>query len=768
MKKSFLIGSLMLLCATLAQAQQKVYIQLNDTTIERYVWDVVDITFGEDNYELQSTAPDAPVDLGLKVLWAPFNLTATTTNPAYAGQTFTHFGWGDLTGINQSAELRYFPVNHPTANIVNDDTRDIAKKLWGDKWRLPTDKEIQELITKCEWTWGQDAEGNWGYTVTGPNGNEIFLPADGQRLKSEITGQSEIGSYWTGVYNTDDDTTAYSLTFNRTEQPSLEAIKRYYGLLIRPVYGEEGLEASSSVAMLNYRNDHESIYLNQANFRATYTLSGDADKADEYGLLWGSSSAQLQYGGSCNVEKGSETLQEGENVIDFYLAGLNDGSSYKVRPYVLVEGLPKYGEELTFKTASRFPEPAYVDMGLSVRWAEWDMGAQSTNDFGLYFGWGDVSGDMTSTNPYDYATGFTGTSISNTKFDVAHVKWGKKWRMPTEAEYEELFENCTWTWEERNSHTTGEKVRGYCLTSKISKNSIFLPAGGYYTGTKSDRVNSYVIYWTADMDTETSYPVYYRLAASPIRKTNPKTMRTLFRAVYAEPTDPSNYGGSGGTVTPDDPVDPIDDPIDDPVDDPVTPKITPGKAVDLGLSVKWANYNIGAASETEAGYYIAWADTVPREDFSRNSHIHYDVVNKTYDDLGKAFNANGDYTYDAARYLWGGTWRVPTEVEFSELWLECTWTWTTKNGVDGFTVKGPSGKSIFLPAAGYKSGATGSTKQDGIYGYYWSSSLNLRNTDYGLNFMFNSGLQSLEENPTANPMPGTYREWGLNIRPVCP
>ena len=50
MKKSFLIGSLMLLCATLAQAQQKVYIQLNDTTIERYVWDVVDITFGEDNY----------------------------------------------------------------------------------------------------------------------------------------------------------------------------------------------------------------------------------------------------------------------------------------------------------------------------------------------------------------------------------------------------------------------------------------------------------------------------------------------------------------------------------------------------------------------------------------------------------------------------------------------------------------------------------------------------------------------------------------------
>ena len=105
----------------------------------------------------------------------------------------------------------------------------------------------------------------------------------------------------------------------------------------------------------------------------------------------------------------------------------------------------------------------------------------------------------------------------------------------------------------------------------------------------------------------------------------------------------------------------------------------------------------------------------------------------------------------------------------SELWTKCTWTWTddyNKSGVPGFIVKGPSGKSIFLPAAGWKTGASGSLQQDGRYGAYWTSSLNLRNTDYGLNLQFNANSDPSDTN--ANPMPGLYREFGLTIRPVCP
>jgi hypothetical protein len=733
MKKSFCIGLLMMLCATLAQAQQKVYIQLNDTTIERYVWDVVDITFQSDDYELESAAPSATdaVDLGLSVKWAPINLTATTNNPDYEGVTFTHFGWGDVTGINQTDNLRYFPVTHPTANIVNDSSRDIAQKLWGDKWRLPTDKEMQDLIDKCEWTWKQDEEGNWGYLVEG-NGNSIFLPAGGQRLLEEIQDAQEKGYYWTGVYNRQDDETAFSLSFNETGQPSLEALKRYYGLLIRPVYGDEGLEVVQSIEMLNCNEDYLSNYLDQANFRATYTLTGDADKAGEYGVLYGKSTVSLQYGGSCSKAVGSGSLDIGANTAVFSLTGLDEETSYKARPYVLVEGVPVYGDELSFRTNSRFPEPNYVDMGGSVYWAEWDVGASSPNDLGLYYGWGALTDE-----PGDYVTGFTGESIAGTNYDVAHVKWGDGWRMPTFADFEELFANCNTPVRETRMTSTGASISGYSLTSKKTGNTIFFPAAGYYSGTTSGEVNRYVYFWTAEIDPEGTLPILCRFAASgPVSRPNNLHIRSQIRAVY---------------------------------DKSITPSVTPKNAVDLGLSVKWAQYNLGAKKATDAGYYISWGDTGEPEDgnYSKTSHIHYH--NGAYDDLGKDFNANGTYEWDAARKLLGSTWRVPTEKEMSELWTECTWTWTdnyNKSDVAGFIVKGPSGKSIFLPAAGWKTGKNGTLQQDGRYGSYWTSSLNLRNTDYGLNLQFSSALS--HDDPNANPLPGVYREFGLSIRPVCP
>ena len=141
----------------------------------------------------------------------------------------------------------------------------------------------------------------------------------------------------------------------------------------------------------------------------------------------------------------------------------------------------------------------------------------------------------------------------------------------------------------------------------------------------------------------------------------------------------------------------------------------------------------------------------------------------TYEDLGETFNANDNYEWDAARKILGSTWRVPTEKEMSELWTKCTWTWTdnyNKSNVPGFIITGPSGKSIFLPACGWKTGSSGTLQQKGRYGAYWTSSLNLRNTDYGLNLQFSVNLDPTDDN--ANPMPGIYREFGLTIRPVCP
>ena len=152
--------------------------------------------------------------------------------------------------------------------------------------------------------------------------------------------------------------------------------------------------------------------------------------------------------------------------------------------------------------------------------------------------------------------------------------------------------------------------------------------------------------------------------------------------------------------------------------------------VDLGLpsGIKWATCNVGATKPEEFGGYYAWGETTEKDDYiwetykwcngDRNSLTKY-CTDSYY---GKIDNrtqlAPAD---DVARIKWGGTWRMPTIEEIKELLNECTWQWTSRRGVDGYRVIGPNGKSIFLPAAGYRYG-TGVSRR-GSSGYYWSSSL---------------------------------------------
>ena len=84
--------------------------------------------------------------------------------------------------------------------------------------------------------------------------------------------------------------------------------------------------------------------------------------------------------------------------------------------------------------------------------------------------------------------------------------------------------------------------------------------------------------------------------------------------------------------------------------------------------------------------------------------------------------------YDAATANWGGNWRMPTKDELNELRTNCTWTWTTQNGVNGYKVEGLNGNHVFLPAAGLRSGS--SLNCAGSYGDYWSSTLG-DDYDYG-------------------------------------
>ena len=84
-----------------------------------------------------------------------------------------------------------------------------------------------------------------------------------------------------------------------------------------------------------------------------------------------------------------------------------------------------------------------------------------------------------------------GDIAGNSQYDTARAKWGSTWRMPTEKEFQELKDQCTWTWTSQGGHS------GYRVTSKTNGNSIFLPAAGVRGGKSLNNVGSFGNYWSA-------------------------------------------------------------------------------------------------------------------------------------------------------------------------------------------------------------------------------------------------------------------------------
>lgn len=144
--------------------------------------------------------------------------------------------------------------------------------------------------------------------------------------------------------------------------------------------------------------------------------------------------------------------------------------------------------------------------------------------------------------------------------------------------------------------------------------------------------------------------------------------------------------------------------------EPVAIGGTVGEIVDLGLSVKWANQNLGAASEEDLGKYFVFGETEPKTNYTWATYKWGEADALTKYQLSSVDSSVGnglrtlELSDDAARVNWGGRWRTPTQKEIIELIEKTTWTWKNVNGVNGHEVVGPNGNSIFIPAAGYQNG----------------------------------------------------------------
>lgn len=378
-----------------------------------------------------------------------------------------------------------------------------------------------------------------------------------------------------------------------------------------------------------------------------------------------------------------------------------------------------------------------VDLGLpsGTLWANMNVGATTETEFGSYYCWGDIA--ESGVNDYyiwfdtantlikkycssdnegywcDSSIPVDGKTVLDFADDAAFVHWGSDWRMPTPAQWQELMNSnyCTWTWTTRNN------VKGYLVTSKVSgytNNSIFLPAAWerYGSGYYYSQYEESGCYWSSSV--HISRPVcadYLEFSSSG------KNFSYIDR----------NYGLTVRAV--------------------YRPNPEGLEAVDLGLSVKWANMNVGASEPTGRGIYFGWGETLENNEYYKQSDSYNgfqgkDVyVSESYTwviNTNKYTSKSLEIVDDAARSCLKGTWRMPTQTELQELvdtksnTTNYTWTWYdgSSNKFNGSSMagwkiqskkSGTSGNYIFIPAAGYRSG-TGIYNSNSVCGC-WSSTL---------------------------------------------
>jgi len=190
----------------------------------------------------------AVVDLGLPsgVLWATCNVGASTpyedgdyfawgeTEPK-SSYDWSTYKWckGSYSTLTKYCTSSSYGYNGFTDNKdVLDAEDDAATANWGADHRMPTYAEFDELCNNCTWTW--DSTHN-GYTVTGTNGNSIFLPASGNRYGSSLYDHGSYGYYWSASLDSGNADFAYNLLFYSGGHYPYGSGRRYYGLSVRPV-----------------------------------------------------------------------------------------------------------------------------------------------------------------------------------------------------------------------------------------------------------------------------------------------------------------------------------------------------------------------------------------------------------------------------------------------------------------------------------------------------------------------------------------------------
>ena len=678
------------------------------------------------------------VDLGLPsgLKWATCNVGAVT--PEEYGD---YFAWGEVeTKANYTYQNYKWWTNGNYEQITkycsnhSYGTRDNKKELeasddaaaanWGEGWRIPTSTEFDELIDNCTWTWTtQNSVQGWKVSA---NGKSIFLPAAGS-FSNVLQYAGSNGAYWTCSNNVSQSYYSYALIFTNSVKACDKENFRYVGYSVRPVQGEKIVLSLATLTTTVATQITE----NSALVGGNVTADGNAT-VTERGVVYSTSS---------NPTIANNKLASGNGTGSFTctLTDLQDNTTYYVRAYATNSVGTAYGEEISFKT----------NVKKSLATLTTTAATQITENSALVGGNVTADGNATVTERGVVYSTSSNPTIANNKLASGSGTGSFTCTLT------DLQDNTTYyvrayatnsvgtAYGEEISFKTNVKKSLATLTTtaatQITANSALV--GGNVTADGNATVTERgVVYGTSSNPTIDGNKLASGNGTGSFTctLTGLQGNTTYYVRAYATNSVGTAYGAQISFTT--------------------IQKVY--EYVDLGLSVKWATCNVGADSPEDYGDHFAWGEVEPKSSYSWGNYKW--CTNGIYTQLTK-YKTNSalvlEAVDDAATVNWGEDWRMPTSAELKELIDNCTWAWTTQNGVNGWkvTAKGNS-NSIFLPAAGEFGNAL---QYVGNNATYWTSTNRGKNEyyyAYALTFSKSAYERSYEN----------FRSLGCSVRPVRP
>ena len=755
------------------------------------------------------------VDLGLPsgLKWANINVGSQT--PMDNGEFFS---WGE-TRPKSNYSQSYFSSAGATLSDIGGTIYDAAQVNWQGPWRMPSKADVQELLANVTQQ-PTTLYGKAGFLLTSKiNGKTIFFPKTGY-----MGGTTHYDSDWRVItwtstkYSDSGDRTAWYYD-NYNDRSKIQLINNDWlrdGMTIRPVALVNKTLDDESMIQLTTDSVHWEVGDETATLYGYLLGLRYNSKATESGFAYATTpnvtdqTAGVQYlktneGQVSNVASG---------VFSATVPNVDDETVYYYRAYVKVDGKYYFANEREFGRRT-------VDLGLDtgVYWSNINLGGSSSDDSGDYYAWGETSAKTSFDKPATYPD--LGADIGGSNNDAAHVSWGGLWRLPTRNDINDLLTKCTWTEVTKYGQPmykvvgpSGDSIfiakrgsmSGTSVANDGTRASLWTSNLNATEGHSQD--NAYGTSFYGSNRTVDAVARYLGYTIRPIIKWNKEHGDTKFYLT----TDSTNWQVGVTDVRLVGAVAGLDD-VDDVTlgfvvgcDSAQTALVAGGsevtnvvatasttditfrgtitydkdttyyyrayvkigeqyyygnirryglELVDMGNGVKWASINLGAQTSSDFGDRYAWGETTTKTNYTQATYKHYD---NGYFNIGA--DISGKASYDAVKANWTGSWRMPTNAEMQWLVDNCTWTWTSEDGVAGYrvtsqTLNDKGGyNSIFLPAAGYQT--AGFFEQIGSGCHYWTAAYYSDGDSYAL-----CGSQT-----AAASVAPEHRYYGISVRAV--